>query len=137
MKPSEVFEGENSGLRKAFDEAVAREQSYTEKRLKEFDEKFLTLYSMPVSVNGELKESYELLNTQNGTVIKAFLYESIHQALAEDKERIKDASIEIVEKPAFKGKWCMECPLRLGLGVKGMEHLDGECVSSEEKINEK
>ena len=32
MKLSEVFEGENSGLRIAFDEAVAREQSYTEVR---------------------------------------------------------------------------------------------------------
>jgi len=31
MKPSEIFEGENSGLRKTFDEAVAREQSNIDK----------------------------------------------------------------------------------------------------------
>ena len=29
LKPSELFEGENSGLRKAFDEAVARGEVHT------------------------------------------------------------------------------------------------------------
>ena len=31
MKPSEIFEGENSGLRKAFDEAVARGETNADK----------------------------------------------------------------------------------------------------------
>jgi len=46
--------------------------TYTEKRLEEFDREFLTLCGFPVIVNGELKESYELLNTKNGTEVKAF-----------------------------------------------------------------
>ena len=37
----------------------------------------------------------------------------------------------------FRGKWCTECPSRLRLGVEGMEHLDGECVSSEDKLTDK
>jgi len=68
----------------------------TEKILKQFDEKFLTLYGIPVIVDGELKESYELLNTKNGTEVKAFIATSIAQAIEEDrargeiKERIKE-----------------------------------------------
>jgi len=38
MKPSEIFEGENSGLRKAFDEAVAREQSHIDQGKAGIDE---------------------------------------------------------------------------------------------------
>ena len=37
MKPSEIFEGENSGLRKAFDEAVARQEFLIDQRKAEMD----------------------------------------------------------------------------------------------------
>jgi len=76
MKLSEVFEGENSGLRKAFDEAVAREQSYTEKRLRDEWSKGVD-EEMPMMfiVDGEKEIADWWIN-------------KITQALAEERARV-------------------------------------------------
>ena len=77
MKPSEIFEGENSGLRKAFDEAVGREQSHIGKTLAEFEEMF-----------GRARSSRSFKGIRDDG-IKAFLTSSIHQAIAEERERVR------------------------------------------------
>jgi len=51
--------------------------TYTEKRLEEFDEKFL----IPMYGDESLGGNYE--------AVKAFLAESINQALAEERERVR------------------------------------------------
>jgi len=77
MKASEIFEGENSGLRKAFDEAVARGETYTEKRLELFDEKFGDEH------NGIGSNKNIIKTGQSMDELKAFLTESIAQAKQE------------------------------------------------------
>jgi len=115
MKPSEIFEGENSGLRKAFDEAVGREQSHidqgkagidenlksmnngmvfnpnnmtnTEKILAEFRDIFLkdesSLGLRYLMTNGAIKK-FELEK------IEAFITTKINQALAEERDRVRE-----------------------------------------------
>jgi len=55
---------------------------------KDFTEKFLTLYNIPVVVSGALKESYELLNTKNGTEVKDWVTNYIVQAVSEERARV-------------------------------------------------
>jgi len=86
MKPSEIFEGENSGLRKVFDEAVGREQSPIEKVLAEFDEMFpKIMISINESQMGFRDERVDIVDS--GRVMKDFISESIAQAIAEERER--------------------------------------------------
>jgi len=90
MKPSEIFEGENSGLRKAFDEAVGREQSHTEKVLAEFDEKFeWTDFSGDIGTHILAKKtsSYATEETERNE-LRTFITSKINQALAEERERV-------------------------------------------------
>jgi len=82
MKPSEIFEGENSSLKKTFDEAVAREQSYAEKQIDEIIEKVRTvefLHGVPVTLPSETIE-----------LLRSGIRGAITQALAEERERVRE-----------------------------------------------
>jgi len=68
MKPSEIFEGENSGLRKAFDEAVARGETSTEN----IDEMVRDFCSVAPKSKSEVRQRISDL---------------IHQAIAEERAR--------------------------------------------------
>jgi len=87
MKPSEIFEGENSGLRKAFDEAVGREQSPTEKILAEFDE------WIKIKRTEDVDFHYGV-GLWVVTEMKEFIASKIAQTLAEEKDRMRG----IIEK---------------------------------------
>jgi len=78
MKPSEIFEGENSGLRKVFDEAVGREQSYTEKRIEKLR---------------QLNKAIGFTTEEELPGIEHFLSESIKGAVA--TARVKQAICDV------------------------------------------
>ena len=104
MKLSEIFEGENSGLIKAFDYAVHiggeskeeieaedgwhdEQMTYTDKRLEEFDREF-------VKDCGPDVEPIFIYAVGSVGPIRQFIAESIQQAIAEDRERM----VEEIEK---------------------------------------
>jgi len=105
MKPSEIFEGENSGLRKAFDEAVGREQSPTDKILAEFRDIFLkdesSLGLSYLMTNGAIKK-FELEK------IEAFLTTKIDQTLAEERAKMRCNLPEI--KVSILSSLLNDCP---------------------------
>jgi len=94
MRILEIFEGENSGLTNAFREAVAREQSHTEKRL-EFESFDSFFAGLPMQEEKNAIKLYE-------KYIQSFLSTKIAQAIAEEKARvrgvIKDMRISAGEK---------------------------------------
>ena len=115
MKPSEIFEGENSGLRIAFDEAVARGETYTENRLEDVLKiavnRFLG-WKLPADFNPDGGISFksgvcETIGThlftaqQANEMLKYALEEalttSIAQAIAEDRDLIKREVFDIID----------------------------------------
>jgi len=78
-KPSELFEGENSSLRKTFDEAT--KQTTNQKIIDEFDKQFLT--------NPAKKIAY--CNGNEKREISKFLMDALEQKDKEWKEKIKKA----------------------------------------------
>jgi len=59
MKPSEIFEGENSGLTNAFREAVAREQSRIDQGKAEMD-RHLTSMNNGMVINAHTSPSQDI-----------------------------------------------------------------------------
>jgi len=111
MKPSEIFEGENSGLRKSFDEAVARgetnadklnivhfggeskevieaedrwheeQRNKTDKILAEFESFYSFFAGLPVQEEKNAIKLYE-------KYVQSFLTSKINQAKAEERARV-------------------------------------------------
>jgi len=100
MKPSEIFEGENSGLRKAFDEAVGRGQILIDQRRAAIEENLKSMnncrvfephtmtYTKLKIDNSPRGSLISLLGAMNCDTAKPWVDEIIHQALAEERERV-------------------------------------------------
>jgi len=97
MKPSEIFEGENSSLKNTFDEAVAHgSMTYTEKMLEEFDEKYSDIF---YKINKKGSEC-----TENKNIIKSFLSTSIQQAEQEIEVKVRLEIFQMLHKRIMETK---------------------------------
>jgi len=132
MKPSEIFEGENSGLRKAFDEAVAREQSHIDQGKAGIDENLKSMNNgmvfNPNNMNdtekilAEFDEWIKIKRTEDVdfhygvgpwvvTELRAFLTTSIAQAEKSGKDQMREELGCICKNLAPASVHFKDCPL--------------------------
>jgi len=99
-KPSEIFEGENSSLKKTFDEAVTHEQILIDQRRAAIEENLKSMnncrvfephtmtYTKLKIDNSPRGSLISLLGAMNCDTAKPWVDEIIHQARAEERERV-------------------------------------------------
>ena len=107
-KPSEIFEGENSSLKKTFDEAVAHEPMISTDKIDEMVRDFCSVVP------------------KSKSEVRQRIVKSIHQTLAEEKERIL-GEIEKVKFTIYDGDKKRE--------VVGLEDLTSTLTSSLNKTS--